>query len=104
MCPSSKKKTKKRHFGPLRLPPVWPEDFNDKHKALIYVDPGMNTEAVIVECLRNNTILCQDDVPRDLLEEFGILIDISPVTDLTLYMCLCDYEIMLWVCVCFPSF
>jgi hypothetical protein len=73
-----KKKKKNRHFGPLNLPSVWPEEFNDNHKALIHVDPGMNAEAVVMECLRNNTALCQDAVPRDLLEEFGLLVDISP--------------------------
>ena len=39
----------------------------------------MNTEEVIVECLRNNMQLCESAVPRDLVEDLGTLLDQEPV-------------------------
>jgi hypothetical protein len=66
----------RKHCGPLKFPEIFPEDFTEEHKAKLDVQ-GMNCEGVIVECLRNNTQLCQDSIPRDLLEDFGVLIDAS---------------------------
>jgi hypothetical protein len=68
----------KRHRGDLNLPSTIPAEFTPELKEELVTGPGMNAEAVVVECLRNNTALCQDAVPRDLLEEFGLLVDISP--------------------------
>jgi hypothetical protein len=65
------------HLGLLQLP-VWPEDFSDGHKARCSTSPGLNAEEVVIECLRGNLDVCQTKVPRDLLEEFGLLMDAEP--------------------------
>jgi hypothetical protein len=65
----------RRHLGPLKHPPTWPADFGEEFRARLPTAPGLNTEEAIIECLRNNTELCQNEVPRDLLEEFGSLMD-----------------------------
>lgn len=74
----------RQHLGPLKLPEVWPADFSDAHKASLPTAPGMNTEEVIIECLRDNWDLCDGAVPRDLLEEFGSLLENEPVSFNTL--------------------
>jgi len=68
----------RKHLGNLKLPSTWPEDFTEAHKAKVLTAPGLNTEEVIIECLRNNLDVCQTKVPRDLLEEFGILMNAQP--------------------------
>jgi hypothetical protein len=68
----------RKHLGPLKLPETWPADFSDAHKASLPTAPGMNTEEVIIECLRNNWDLCDGAVPRDLLEDFGSLLENEP--------------------------
>lgn len=64
-------------MGPLRLPTTYTEDFTAEHVAQLHLsdDVRINTEEVIVECLRNNYQLCQDSIPNDLIEELGILMD-----------------------------
>jgi len=68
----------RKHLGNLRLPATWPDGFTEAHKSKVSVAPGLNTEEVIIECLRNNIDVCQTKIPRDLLEEFGILINAEP--------------------------
>jgi hypothetical protein len=71
-------------LGPLKLPEVWPTDFSEAQKKSLPIKPGLNTEDVIIECLRNNWELCENEVPRYLLEDFGYLIEqdeVSLVTD-----------------------
>ena len=68
----------RRHLGKLKLPELWPEDFGPAHQARLPVTPGLNAEEVIIECVRGNADLCQNQVPRDLLEEFGTLMDQEP--------------------------
>jgi hypothetical protein len=65
------------HMGRLKLPETLPpvEDFTNEHKAKLVTFPGMNTESVIIECLKNNWELCESAVPRDLLEDFGALLE-----------------------------
>jgi hypothetical protein len=84
----------RKHFGPLNLPVIATDDFTEAHEKQLATEPGMNTEAVIVECLRNNAQLCQDEVPRELIEEFGVLVDASgdPTTcpNLELFSIVCQ--------------
>jgi hypothetical protein len=68
----------RKHLGNLKLPSTWPEDFTEAHKAKVLTAPGLNTEEVIIECLRNNVDVCEMKIPRDLLEEFGILMNAQP--------------------------
>ena len=68
----------RKHLGNLKLPSTWPEDFTEAHKAKVLTAPGLNTEEVIIECLRNNLDVCQMKVPRDLLEEFGMMMNAQP--------------------------
>jgi hypothetical protein len=75
----------RNHLGPLKLPETWPIDFSDAHKASLPTAPGMNTEEVIVECLRDNWDLCESAVPRDLLEEFGSLLENEPVSQFVFF-------------------
>lgn len=68
----------RKHLGPLKLPD-WPPDFSDEHKEMLPTGPGMNAEEVIIECLRDNWVLCERSVPQDLLEDFGIILENEPV-------------------------
>jgi len=97
-----------RHVGPLKLPSAsfdpglsanvqggtssWMED----HAALVNelpVWPGMGAEAVVVECLRGNSIIADDLIPRDLFETFGELLNreedpsTSPLLDFFSLVC-----------------
>lgn len=60
-------------------PTVWPEDFSEEYRSQLPTHPGMNSEEVIIECCRNNWYLCDAEVPRDLVEDFGFLIENEPV-------------------------
>lgn len=61
--------------GPLRVPNI-PKDFNQICKnQLSNQGEDMNTEAVIIECLRGNAALCAESVPRDLVEQFADLLN-----------------------------
>jgi len=83
----------RKHLGQLKLPPTWPDDFTEAHRAKVNTMPGLNAEGVIIECLRNNVDVCQMKVPRDLLEEFGVLVnaevDPSACMQLELFQLMC---------------
>ena len=86
-------KTLRKHLGPLKLPLTWPDDFGVEHQRRLATGPGLNTEEIIIECLRNNANLCENSTPRDLLEEFGALMDQEPdpsgCNQLELFQILC---------------
>ena len=44
----------------------------------VVTGPRMCAEEVILECMRNNEYLCAEQLPRDLFEEFGRLLDAEP--------------------------
>jgi len=69
----------RKHLGPLKLPDNYPDDFIDVHKAQLVESPGMNTEEVIIECLRNNFALCQTSIPEDMYYDVGLLWDVEKV-------------------------
>lgn len=100
-----------QHVGPLKLPPVafdpglTASNFQggvsttDDHAALVSelpVWPGMGAEAVVVECLRGNSIVADDLIPRDLFETFGELLNqeedpsTSPLLDFFSLVCQVD--------------
>jgi len=68
----------RRHLGPLKLPKKWPADFGHEFKSQVGVGPRIDTESVIVECLRGNKALCEFEVPKSLIEEFGSLLNTAP--------------------------
>jgi len=68
----------RRHLGKLKLPAAWPNDFGQAHVAQIPEEPGLGVERLVVECLRGNKKLCEAAVPRELIEEFGALVDAAP--------------------------
>jgi hypothetical protein len=72
----------RKHLGPLKMPDTWPADFSEEHKKMLPTHPGMDTEEVIIECCRNNWYLCDAEVPRDLVEDFGFLLENEPVNTL----------------------
>jgi hypothetical protein len=55
---------------------------------------GLNAEGVIIECLRDNPGLCNNAVPRDLLDDFAEIInrsaDPSNCDELELFEILCQ--------------
>ena len=65
-----------RNFvGPLKTPPL-SEDFKLEYQEQLPPSlPGMNVEAVIIECLRNNETVCTERLPRDWFEIFGTLLN-----------------------------
>jgi len=64
-----------RHLGPLK-DPEWASDVTEEQRRRFIVESGsgLNTEALIVECLEGNADLCEH-VHRDLVEEFGDLLE-----------------------------
>jgi hypothetical protein len=68
----------RRLMGPLRIPTI-PSSFSETSKeTLLAQGQAMNTEAVIIECLRGNAGLCAESVPRDLVEQFAELLNNQP--------------------------
>jgi hypothetical protein len=45
---------------------------------LLETAPGLNLEEVVIECLRGNAYLCSEKVPKELVLEFGRLLDKQP--------------------------
>jgi hypothetical protein len=69
----------RKHMGPLELPPLVDEFANDATLAAKLVkSPGLNTEEVIVECMRGNETLCAEKVPVELFADFGRLLNAEP--------------------------
>ena len=61
--------------GPLETPKL-PEEFNpERQEKLPPSLPGTNAEAVIIECLRNNEIVCTERLSRDWFEIFATLLN-----------------------------
>ena len=69
----------RKHMGPLELPPLSQEFEDDPSLAAEIVRyPGLNTEEVIVECMRNNETLCADQIPVELFSDFGRILNAEP--------------------------
>eukprot|EP00615_Pteridomonas_danica_P011890 CAMPEP_0114363634 /NCGR_PEP_ID=MMETSP0101-20121206/26762_1 /TAXON_ID=38822 ORGANISM="Pteridomonas danica, Strain PT" /NCGR_SAMPLE_ID=MMETSP0101 /ASSEMBLY_ACC=CAM_ASM_000211 /LENGTH=1145 /DNA_ID=CAMNT_0001510471 /DNA_START=4503 /DNA_END=7937 /DNA_ORIENTATION=+ len=67
------------HLGDLKLPQLPNEFINDSTlQSQLVTQPGLNTEQVIIECLKNNFRLCSEEIPRALFDEFGELLNKEP--------------------------
>jgi hypothetical protein len=72
------------HLGDLKLPiNLNKDDYdefenNPKFKSQLITQPGLNSESVIIECLKGNIRLCSEEIPRILFEEFGELLNNEP--------------------------
>eukprot|EP00615_Pteridomonas_danica_P005853 CAMPEP_0114339576 /NCGR_PEP_ID=MMETSP0101-20121206/7817_1 /TAXON_ID=38822 ORGANISM="Pteridomonas danica, Strain PT" /NCGR_SAMPLE_ID=MMETSP0101 /ASSEMBLY_ACC=CAM_ASM_000211 /LENGTH=2941 /DNA_ID=CAMNT_0001472581 /DNA_START=113 /DNA_END=8938 /DNA_ORIENTATION=+ len=81
------------HLGAMKLPEVWPEDFKEELKQQLPISPGMNAEAVVIECLRKNEHLCSEVVTRELFVTFGHILNefpdpsVSPVLEFFEIVC-----------------
>lgn len=69
----------RKHMGPLELPPSSKEFEEDPSLASeIMQYPGLNTDEVIVECMRNNEKLCGEQIPVELFADFGRILNAQP--------------------------
>jgi hypothetical protein len=70
----------RRHLGDLKIPQNLPKAFteNSELKSQLVTQPGLNSESVIIECLKGNFRLCSEEIPRALFEEFGELLNNEP--------------------------
>jgi len=66
----------REHMGVLQVPSI-PSDFSEKQKSQLVTFPGLDTESVIIECLRGNVRQCEE-VPLALFNEFGKLLNEVP--------------------------
>lgn len=70
----------RHHMGDLKVPTLNLElmTSNPMFKQGLFTQPGLNTESVIIECLKGNMRICSEEVPRSLFDDFGRLLNADP--------------------------